>query len=99
MNTAEEVDFKNLQDAHDYYYKEMSRTAKQIDTLCVKSAHSLNTVRYKLLKKWETLSQFDRAWLLQEKESLEKVLRHFHGELDEEYIRGHNLGPDKYWQD
>ena len=99
MNTAKEVDFKNLQDAHDYYYKEMSRTAKKIDTLCVSSAERLNHVRYKILRKYNILDQFDRLLLLKEKESLENTLRHFHGELDEEYIHGHNLGPDRYWQD
>jgi len=95
----QEISRKQLQQAHDYWYEEWGQMQKKIDTLCVRSAERLNDARYKLLKKWNTLDQTDRVLLLQEKESLEKVLRHFHEKLDEEYIRGHNLGPDKYWED
>ena len=83
-----------------HWYKEWSKKEKQIDTFCVRNAERLNDVRYKLSKKWEfPFNQHSQSLLLLEKESLKNNLRHFHGELDEEYIRGHNLGPDKYWQD
>ncbi len=82
-----------------YWYKEFYKKEKQIDTFCVRHAERLNDVRYKLSKKWDTLSQDSSLTrLLQEKESLENNLRHFHGTLDEEYIRGHNLGP-VYWEE
>ena len=71
---------------------------KQIDTLCVSSAERLNRVRYKL-KTGSTLWEDRQVTLVIEQRELENILRHFHGKLDEEYIRGHNLGPDKYWED
>jgi len=90
---------KALQRAHDYWYSEWSNKEKQIDTLCVSSAERLNKVRYTILKNWDGLDQPSRSRLVQERSSLSIILKHFHGELDEEYIRGHNLGPDKYWEE
>jgi hypothetical protein len=87
---------KELQRAQDYWYKEWGRMGKQIDTLCVRSAERLNDIRYKLV---QTSSILTASPLAIEQRELENILRHFHGKLDEEYIRGHNLGPDKYWED
>jgi hypothetical protein len=94
----EDTKNKDLQKAHDYWYKEWGKMGKQIDTLCVSSAERLNKVRYTILKNWDGLDQPSRSRLVQERASLENILQHFHGELDEEYIRGHNLGP-VYWEE
>ena len=94
----EDTKNKDLQKAHDYWYKEWGKMGKQIDTLCVSSAERLNRVRYKL-KTGSTLWEDRQVTLVIEQRELENILRHFHGKLDEEYIRGHNLGPDKYWED
>jgi hypothetical protein len=93
-----EEDIKKLQDAHDYWYKEWGKMQGLIDTLCVKSAERLNKVRYKL-KTGSTLWEDTMHQLGTERGELESILRHFHGKLDEEYIHGHNLEPDKYWEE
>ena len=89
---------KRLQEELDYWYEEWGKMQKQIDTLCVTSAERLNRVRYKLKTK-KDLSQERRTILIVSRSELEAILQHFHGKLDEEYIHGHNLGPDKYWED
>ena len=89
---------KKLEESHNYWHKEWGKMQEKIDTLCVKSAERLNKVRYKQ-KTGSTLWQDRQVTLVIEQRELESILRHFHGKLDEEYIRGHNLEPDKYWED
>ena len=89
---------KELQQESNHWYKEWSKKVKQIDTLCVRNAERLNDIRYRLKTK-KDLSRERRTILIVSREELENILRHFHGKLDEEYIHGHNLGPDKYWED
>lgn len=89
---------KELQQAHDYWYKEWSKKEKQIDTLCVRSAERLNDIRYKLWKEGPYIDFTNLVELQIEQGCLQNNLQHFHGELDEEYIRGHNLGP-VYWEE
>ena len=98
MTPVQEIDINNYDKAHEYWYGEWSKKEKQIDELCVSSAQRLNNVRCTLLRNWDGLDQPSRARLVQERASLSIILKHFHGELDEEYIHGHNLGPDKYWE-
>ena len=81
-----------------HWYKEWSKKEKQIDTLCVRNAERLNDIRYRLWKEGSEISFTTLVELQIEHGCLERNLRHFHGTLDEEYIRGHNLGP-VYWEE
>ena len=82
---------KQLQTSHDYWYSNYIEKSKSIDKLCVNAAQRINklTCAIEKLNGHEDLL----GWHT-ERRVLEDILIHFHGFVDIEYVKGHDLEPE-----
>ena len=80
-----------LQTSSNYWYAHYIEKTKSIDELCVKSAEGINklTCAIAKLNGREDLLGWNRT-----RRTLEDILIHFHGFVDIEYIKGHDLEPE-----
>jgi len=86
-----EISKAELQTSSNYWYAHYIEKTKSIDKLCVKSAERINKLTYAIEKLNGKEDLF--GWHT-ERRTLEDILIHFHGFVDIEYVKGHDLEPE-----
>ena len=91
-----EISKEELQTSHDYWVSNYNEKSKSIDKLCVRTAERLGEIDYQLWRddNGDYMAHERRAELLVERRILEETLLHFHGFVDKDYVKGHDLSSE-----
>jgi hypothetical protein len=88
---------EELEASNKYWLANYNEKVKSIDKLCVDTAERLGKIDYEIWKdKTNNLNMNHETLevLLVERTCLESILIHFHGFVDKDYVKGHDLSPE-----